>query len=410
MMREFEKKLEKYAELAVKVGVNIQQGQILVIKTALDAAELVRLIVKKAYEAGASDVVVQWSDDAVDRLRFEMAPDETLQTFSAWYAKEREEFAAKGAAFMSIVSSSPDWLQGIHPARIASFNKAKATAMYPYSRYIQSDKVSWTMIAAPSPAWAAKVFPDVPEEEQVGRLWEAIFHAARVDTDNPVDAWKRHVATVQGRVNELNEKRYKALVFTSPGTHLTVELPEHHIWIGLQSTNEQGIAFISNMPTEEIYTAPLKTGVNGYVSSTMPLSYGGTIIDRFTLTFDKGRIVDVKAVEGEEILNNLIATDEGAHYLGEVALVPTDSPISQSKVLFYHTLFDENASNHLAIGSPYPICIEGGKTMSAEELAAAGLNASVTHVDFMIGSADMDIDGIRADGTREPIFRSGTWA
>lgn len=409
-MKNFTEKLEKYAELAVKVGVNIQQGQTLVIKTTLDAAVLVRLIAKKAYEAGANDVFVQWSDDAVDRLRFAMAPEETLQTFSTWYAKEREEFAAKGAAFMSIVSSGPDWLQGIQPARIASFNKAKATAMYPYSRYIQTDKVSWTMIAAPSAAWAATVFPDVPEEKQIGRLWEAIFHATRVNTDNPVEAWKQHIATVQGRANELNEKRYQALVFTSPHTNLTVELPENHIWIGLQSTNEQGTSFISNMPTEEIYTAPLKTGVNGYVSSTMPLSYGGNIIDRFTLTFDKGRIVDVKAEEGEEILQNLIATDEGSHYLGEVALVPFDSPIAQSKVLFYHTLFDENASSHLAIGSPYPICIEGGKNMPAEELVAAGLNESVAHVDFMIGSADMDIDGIRADGTREPIFRKGNWA
>lgn len=282
--------------------------------------------------------------------------------------------------------------------------------MYPYSRYVQKDKISWTMIASPSADWAAKVFPDAPKEKQVDLLWDAIFRATRSNLEDPVKAWKEHVENLQEKTTYLNKKRYKMLVYEAPGTELTVELPKGHVWIGARNINPEGIEFISNIPVEEVYTAPLKTGVNGYVTSTKPLSYGGNIIDDFTLTFENGRIISVEAKKGEEILKNLIATDEGSSYLGEVALVPFNSPISQSNVLFFKTLFDENASNHLAIGSPYSICLEGGKTMTSEELVKNGFNESTTHVDFMIGSADMDIDGITSDGTREAIFRKGNWA
>jgi aminopeptidase len=406
----FQANLEKYAELAVKVGVNVQPNQTLVINTSLDSAEFVRLVVRKAYEVGAHNVIVNWADDMVTRAKYELAPDAAFTEYPEWRARELEELADKGAAFMSIVSSSPDLLKGVNPERIANFQKAAGTALSNYRKKIQSDKVSWTVIATPSPDWAAKVFPDAAPEEQVNLLWDAIFKATRADLDNPVEAWKKHDETLHEKVAYLNERRYKKLHYTAPGTDLTIELPEKHIWVGAGSINEQGNSFMANMPTEEVFTVPHRTGVNGYVASTKPLSYGGNIIDNFTITFENGRIVDVKAEQGEDILKRLVDTDEGSHYLGEVALVPFQSPISQSNVLFYNTLFDENASNHLAIGSAYAFCIEGGKTMSAEDLEKNGLNESITHVDFMIGSAEMNIDGITNDDQTEPVFRNGNWA
>ena len=409
-MKDFQSNLEKYAELAVQVGVNVQQGQTLVVNTALEGAELVRLIVRKAYEAGAANVVVNWSDDTVSRLKYELAPDEAFTEYPKWRAQETIELAEKGAAFLSVISSSPDLLKGIDPQRIANFQKASGTALKKWRQSMQSDKVSWSIVAVPSQAWADKVFPDEKPENRIDRLWEAIFKATRTDVPNPVEAWKEHDASLHEKVDYLNEQRYRKLHYKAPGTDLTIELPENHLWVGAGSINEQGHAFMANMPTEEVFTVPLKTGVNGEVTSTKPLSYGGNIIEDFTITFKDGRITDVKAAQGEDILKKLVETDEGSHYLGEVALVPFNSPISQSNVLFYNTLFDENASNHLAIGSSYAFCIEGGKNMSPEELAQNGLNESLTHVDFMIGSASMNIDGIKADGTSDPVFRNGDWA
>lgn len=409
-MTNFQERLEKYAQLAVSVGVNVQKGQTLVINATLDAAAFVRTAVKKAYEAGAKDVIVNWTDDTVSRTKYELAPLETFENYPKWRAKEMEELAENGAAFMSVVSSSPDLLKGIQSEKISTFQKAAGTAMSQYRKYIQSDKVSWTVIAVPSPAWADMVFPDTPQDERISLLWDAIFQATRTDTENPVDEWKKHDQSLHEKVDYLNNKRYQKLHYTAPGTDLTIELPDGHLWCGAGSINEQGNEFMANMPTEEVFTVPFKTGVNGIVSSTKPLSYGGNIIDNFTLTFENGRIVEVKAEQGEEILKQLVATDEGSHYLGEVALVPFNSPISQSNMLFYNTLFDENASNHLAIGSAYAFCLEGGKKMSTEELAEKGLNDSITHVDFMIGSDKMNIDGITADGTSEPVFRNGDWA
>jgi aminopeptidase len=409
-MSEFQKNLEKYAELAVKVGVNIQKGQTLSINATLDAVDFVRLVVKKAYEIGAFNVIVNWNDDGVTRTKYELAPDEAFNEYPLWRAKEMEDLVEKGAAFMSVVSSSPDLLKGVDPQRNANFQKAAGKALTKHRQAIQSDKVSWTVVAAASPAWAAKVFPDRPTEEQVGLLWDAIFKAVRVDSENPVDAWKKHDENLHEKVRYLNEKRYAKLHYKAPGTDLKIELPKTHLWVGAGSTNENGVGFMANMPTEEVFTVPYRTGVNGTVASTKPLSYGGNIIDNFSITFENGRIVGVKAEEGEEVLKRLVDTDEGSHYLGEVALVPYNSPISQSNILFFNTLFDENASNHLAIGSAYAFCIEGGKKMSPEELKNHGLNESISHVDFMIGSAEMDIDGITADGKIEPVFRNGNWA
>ncbi|MCQ6275194.1 aminopeptidase [Bacillus sp. V3B] len=409
-MSEFQQKLEKYAELAVKVGVNVQDGQTLVVNANLDAVEFVRLVVKKAYESGANNVVVNWNDDVASRLKYDLAPAEAFQEYPEWRAKETIAYAENGAAFMSIISSSPALLKGVDSERIANYQKVAGTALKQYRKYIQSDKVSWTVIAAPSQGWADMVFPNEPKETRVAKLWDAIFTTTRIDSEDPVEAWQKHDETLREKANHLNEKKYQRLHYKAPGTDLTIELPEKHLWCGAGSINEKGFAFMANMPTEEVFTVPNKTGVNGTVSSTKPLSYGGNIIDEFTLTFENGRIVDVKAKEGEAILKKLVDTDEGSHYLGEVALVPYNSPISQANILFFNTLFDENASNHLAIGSAYAFCLEGGKNMSAEELQAHGLNESITHVDFMIGSDQMDIDGVTPDGKTEPVFINGDWA
>ncbi|WP_313893674.1 aminopeptidase [Psychrobacillus sp.] len=409
-MTTFNDNLEKYAALVVEVGVNIQPGQNLYIATSIDSVGLARLITKKAYEIGANQVFVDFSDDEITRMRYDLAPQESFEIFPSWKIQERELLAEQGAAFLSIISQSPDLLKGVDTVKISAFQKATGIAMSKYRQYVQSDKISWSVIASPSKEWAKKVFPNVAEEEQVSSLWEAIFKAVRADLEDPVAAWKEHDVLLRNKVDYLNDKNYTKLHYTAPGTDLTIELPKGHLWCGSGSVNEKGESFMPNMPTEEVFTAPLKTGVNGYVASTKPLSYGGNIIDNFTITFEKGRIVKVEAEQGQEVLEHLVATDEGSHYLGEVALVPHDSPISNSNLLFYNTLFDENASNHLAIGSAYAFCIEGGKKMSREELAENGLNESITHVDFMIGSNDMNIDGMKEDGTSEPVFRNGNWA
>lgn len=409
-MSDFMKKLEKYAELAVKVGVNVQPGQNLVVNAAVDSADLVRLIVKKAYEQGARLVKVNWSDDTVTRLRYDLAAEESFSDEPKWYAGEMLELVEGGAAILHVISSDPDLLKGVSHDRITNLQKATGKVMKKYRQYQQADKFSWSIVAVPSKAWAAKVFPDAPESEQVDKLWDAIFHTCRVDREDTFEAWDEHIKNLKGKSEYLNAKRYKKLHYIAPGTDLTIELPEGHLWVAADSTNEQGHLFLANVPTEEVFTAPHKDGVNGKVSSTKPLSYSGNIIDEFTVTFENGRIVDVTAKQGEDTLKQLISLDEGAHYLGEVALVPHRSPISDTNILFYNTLFDENASNHLAIGSAYAFNLQGGKTMSPEELEKAGLNSSMTHVDFMVGSAEMNIYGVTQDGIEEQIFKDGNWA
>ncbi|MFV2046405.1 aminopeptidase [Metabacillus litoralis] len=409
-MSNFKQNLEKYAELAVRVGVNIQPNQNLTINASTEVVEFVRLVVKKAYEAGARNVYVEWHDDVITRTRFELASEEALSDYPEWKAKGLETLAEHDGAFMSIISSDPDLLSGIDPKRIAASTKAAGMALTKYRNYLQADKASWTVIAAPSKEWAAKVFPNETENKQVEKLWEAIFRTTRIDQADPVEAWKQHNDSLHTKVDYLNNKRYKKLHYKAEGTDLTIELHPTHTWVGAGSENEKGNFFMANMPTEEVFTVPLRNGVNGVVQSTKPLSYSGNLIDNFSLTFEDGRIVSVKAEKGEAVLKQLVETDEGSHYLGEIALVAHDSPISQSGILFYNTLFDENASNHLAIGNGYAFCVEGGKKMSREELEKVGVNSSLTHVDFMIGSADMAIDGIKEDGTSEPIFRNGTWA
>ncbi|WP_338553016.1 aminopeptidase [Paenibacillus sp. KS-LC4] len=402
--------LEKYAEIIVKIGVNVQQGQAVYVTGAIEVAPLVRLVAEKAYAVGASNVHIDWTDDQLSRLKYEKAGAEVFEHFPQWETAKRQEFVDKGAAFISIVSASPDLLKGVDTQRISSYQKAAGAGLKEFRRAIQADRVSWTVVAAAAKDWAKKVFPEAEGEQATQLLWEAIFKAVRLHAEDPVAAWQEHNRALEGKAAALNSYNFKKLHYTAPGTDLTIELHDKHLWVAASSENEQNVPFMANMPTEEVFTVPLKTGVNGYVSSTKPLSYGGNIIDRFKLTFENGRIVKAEAEEGEALLQKLIDTDEGARYLGEVALVPHYSPISESNILFYNTLFDENASNHLAIGSGYAFNIEGGKKMSPEELEANGVNASLTHNDFMIGSADMDIDGIQADGTVVSVFRKGNWA
>lgn len=410
MSDNFNKKLSKYAELVIKVGVNIQRGQFLFISASTEEVELARLLTKHAYLQGAKQVFVDFVDDMITRTRYELAEEESFQYFPEWKIVERERLVELGAAFISITSQSPNLLSGIAPNKIAFAQKASGLALNNFRQAVQSDKIAWTVIGAASKDWAAKVFPHLKEDEQVTALWDAIFEATRVTLEDPIQAWEKHNIQLQNKVNYLNEKKFEKLHYTAPGTDLTIELPKGHIWCGGSSKNIDGISFNANMPTEEVFTAPLKTGVNGIVASTKPLSYGGNIIDDFVLTFENGKIVNIRAKQGEDVLKNLVATDEGSHYLGEIALVPHNSPISNSNILFYNTLFDENASNHLAIGSAYSFCLEGGKELNQEQLVERGLNTSLTHVDFMIGSAEMNIDGITEDGEVTALFRNGNWS
>ncbi|MCM3116956.1 aminopeptidase [Neobacillus sp. MER 74] len=409
-MRTFHEKLEKYAALAVEIGANVQKGQILFISASIESYEFVKLITKRAYEIGASEVIYEWNDDTLTRMKYESASDEVFTDFPTYRVMQREELAAKNAAFIFIDSRNPDLLNGIDPERISNFNKASGTALAKFRTYMLSDKFAWTIVAYPNQDWADKVFPNIDEAERINALWDAIFSATRIDDEDTIGAWKEHIAALDSKANYLNGRKYKSLHYRAPGTDLTIELSEKHKWVSAGNHNEKGTLFIANIPTEEVFTSPNKYGVNGFVASTKPLSYSGNLIENFTLTFKEGKIVDFTCENGYETLKQLIETDDGSRYLGEIALVPHQSPISNSNTIFYNTLFDENASNHLAIGEGFPFCLDEGKTMSKEELATIGLNESMTHVDFMIGSCDMDIDGMLPDGRIEPIFRNGNWA
>lgn len=406
----FQEKLAAYAELAVKVGVNIQPGQYLLINTSVDALEFTRLVVKEAYAAGAGRVQVNFTDGEIERAFYEHAVDDEFKIFPEWIVKQREELIERKGALLWIDAEDPDLLSGIPVSRLADQQKASGKALVNYRSAVMKDEISWSIVAVPSAKWAAKVFSTLPADEQIDALWNAIFKTVRVDEGNAVENWRKHVTNLEERASLMNEKRYVKLHYTAPGTDLTIALPDKHLWLTGGSKSPDGTTFIANMPTEEVYTLPSKFGVNGVVRNTKPLVYRGNIIDDFTLTFEGGKIIKAEAGVGHNLLQELIAVDEGSCYLGEVALVPHESPISASEILYYNTLFDENASNHLAIGEAYPTCYKGGRDLQEGQLEALGINVSITHEDFMIGSSEMDIDGVLADGTVEQIFRKGGWA
>ncbi|MEF2290841.1 aminopeptidase [Virgibacillus dokdonensis] len=401
---------KKYATLALRTGVNLQKGQALMINAPIEGADFTKIVVRKAYEMGAKNVHINWVDDELTRLKFEYAPDEVIAHIPEWRVMLHESFAEDGAAVLNIRSTNPDLLQGIDSAKVAKANKAGAEAMKNFRKYTMNDKIAWSIISIPTGDWAQKIFPNKSREAAIESLWEAIVKIVRVDKEDPIAAWEEHNASLRVAREVLNDKNYKKLIFKAPGTNLEMELPEGHIWKGGSAQTEGGITFNPNMPTEEVFSLPHKYRVNGTVSSTKPLNYGGSLIDRFKLTFKDGEVVDFTAEQGQDTLEHLLNIDEGSKRLGEVALVPHESPVSQSGLIFYNTLFDENASCHIALGKAYPTNLEGGAQMNEEELDQHGVNDSLSHVDFMIGSDQLDIDGVFADGTTEPVFRNGTWA
>ncbi|NLC04638.1 MAG: aminopeptidase [Tissierellia bacterium] len=410
-MLNFESKLSEYAELVVKVGINLQSGQPLVISSPVEAADFVRAVAKHAYELGAKEVHVNWNDDVLTKLKYENSPMEVFENFPLWYVEGMEEYAKGGAGFISIHAQDPYLLKDADPKKIAAFNISSSKALKEFRNYTMNDINSWCVVAVPTKNWAMRVFPNVSEDVAIEQLWDAIFNATRMDLIDPTLAWKDHIDTLVEKGNVLNQKRFKYLHYTSSnGTDLKVELPKDHIWVSGGSTNSKGVYFVANMPTEEVFTLPLKTGVNGVVYSTKPLNYGGKLIDNFRLEFKEGKVVDYHAEVGEDTLHDLLHIDEGAKYLGEVALVPFTSPISNSNIIFMNTLFDENASCHFALGKAYPTNIKGGEHMSEEELESAGVNDSLTHVDFMIGSSDTDILGETHRGEKIQVFKNGEWA
>ncbi len=411
MKLDFQTKLENYAELVLRLGVNLQQNQTLMINAPTEALEFVRVVAKKAYGLGAKDIHINWADEVLTRLKYEHAPLETLTTVPQWQIDRQNYFAEDGAAVLSIKQSNPDMLKGIDPGRISAANKASGEAFKNFRNYTMNDRITWCVASVPGEAWARKVFPDATSgEEAIEKLWEQIFTITRADQEDPIAVWNDHNQTLAKVRDFMNKKNFKKLIYKAPGTDLELELPEGHIWKGGSTPTEGGVPFNANIPTEEVFTMPNKYGVNGTVRNTKPLNYGGNVIDNFSLTFKDGQVVDFQAEEGYESLKHLLETDEGSSRLGEVALVPHESPISQSGLIFYNTLYDENASCHLALGKAYPTSIKGGSKMNDDELDQNGVNNSLAHVDFMMGSAELDIDGVTQDGKVEPVFRNGTWA
>lgn len=403
--------LQKYARLIVRAGCNLQKDQELFIRARLEAAPLVRLVTEEAYRAGAKEVTVAWSDERVTRLRYENAPMECFTNFPEWQAVQQNGIAQRGGAILSILSDDPQALSGVDSKKLLAGTKASRIACKPFFEGMDFGRNVWCIVGAAAPAWAKRVFPDCTEEEAVGKLWEAILHAARVDTPNPVAAWEVHRRSFEKRRAFLNEKQFDRLIYqNSIGTDITLGLPKDHIWQGGGSETVDGVYFFPNMPTEEIFCSPDRTRTSGTVHSALPLSFQGVLIDDFSLTFEKGRVTGCSAAQGEDTLREILATDDGAKMLGECALIPKQSPISEMGVLFYNTLFDENAACHFAIGMGFPECVQGGLQMSKEQLAVLGINDSSTHVDFMLGTPDLSITGVTADGEEIPVFRDGGWA
>ncbi len=404
------KQMEKYAELLVRVGINIQNNQILVINSPIETAEFTRLLSVKAYEAGAREVVIRWNDEKATRIKYDMANDEIFDEAPAWITTLCNDYAEQDAAFLSISASDPEIMKGVDPKRMSRANKASSIALAAYRQRMMSNKNVWCVASIPTAAWAKKVFPNATEEVAIEQLWDAIFKSVRVDQADPVAAWQIHQKDLNQRLNFLNTANFKALRYKNAlGTDLTVNLVPNHIWYGGGDAAPQGHIFFANMPTEEVFTMPDRFGANGKIYSSIPLNYNGNLIEEFWFEFKDGLVINYGAAKGVDVLKELLDTDEGAKRLGEVALVPYDSPISNQKILFFNTLYDENASCHFALGKAYPVNVKGGTAMDVETLKANGANDSLTHVDFMVGTSDLEITGIHQDGSEVPVFVKGNF-
>lgn len=406
---EFANNLKKYADLAVQTGANVQSGDTVYVQIAVDQAPLARLIVASAYKAGAAEVLVQWQDDTLSRLNLTHMDEDRLENVPPYVKGMFDYWVDNNAKRITVLSADPDNLSSVDPRRVATYTAGFQKAYARLSDAITTNQISWTIIGAASPKWAQKVFPELPTSEAVSKLWGEIFKTTRIDADDPEAAWQQHVTRLNEKAAWLNAQQFDAIHYSAPGTDLTVGLPKHHIWTAAGSRNPRGEFFIPNMPTEEVFTVPDHHRIDGTVSSTKPLSYSGSVLEGMHFTFKNGEVINYKADRGEDVLQHLF-TIRGAKSLGEVSLVPDPSPISQSGIIFFNTLFDENASDHMAFGEAYPFCVEGGVEMSPEQRERVGLNDADTHVDFMMGSAEMDIDGITPDGNLVPIFRKGDWA
>lgn len=408
--------LKKYAEAIVRIGLNLRKGQRLIITNATSRGvppagrALVHEVTRAAYAAGARYVEAIWGDEEMQRIRLQHAPADSFDEYPKFHISGVLDMIQNGDALLSVYANDPDAYAGLDPERVAAMQKSHLQNYSPISAAVSRNAVNWCVVASASPAWAAKVFPDLPAAQAEERLWEAIFDATRASRPDPIAAWQEHIQNLIKRAKYMQAKNYTALHYQAPGTDFTLGLPAGHRWIAARMPAENGVEFTANMPTEEIFTLPDRHRAQGTVSATFPLSYGGSLIEDFSLTFENGKIVKVSAKKNEAILQKLIETDEGSKRLGEVALVPASSPIAQRGHLFYNTLFDENASCHIAIGRAYRFTLTGGEELSDEEFTAAGGNLSLSHVDFMIGSPQMDIDGLTADGNREAVMRQGEWA
>ncbi|WP_115282261.1 aminopeptidase [Staphylococcus aureus] len=413
ILTNYKEKLQQYAELLVKVGMNVQPKQPVFIRSSVETLELTHLIVEEAYHCGASDVRVVYSDPTLKRLKFE---NESVEHFAnhelkSYDVEARMDYVKRGAANLALISEDPDLMDGIDSQKLQAFQQQNARAFKGYMESVQKNQFPWVVAAFPSKAWAKRVYPELSVEEAYIKFIDEVFDIVRIDGNDPVENWRQHIANLSVYAQKLQQKNYHALHYVSEGTDLTVGLAKNHIWEDATSyVNGKEQAFIANIPTEEVFTAPDRNRVDGYVTNKLPLSYNGTIIDQFKLMFKDGEIIDFSAEKGEAVLKDLINTDEGSRRLGEVALVPDDSPISNRNTIFYNTLFDENAACHLAIGSAYAFNIQGGTEMTVEEKIASGLNDSNVHVDFMIGSSDLTIYGIFEDGSKELAFENGNWA
>jgi len=407
----FEEKLDRFAEVAVRVGLNLGKGQELLISAPLEALPLVRRITEHAYKAGALLVTSFYSDDPSILARYKYADDASFDHAAQWMADSMAAAFRSGAARLAIAGANPALLAKQDPAKVSRANIAASKAGKPAMELITKHAINWSIVAAATPEWAKLVFPGEDVDTAVAKLWDAIFLASRVTGEDPVAEWKQHGQNLKKRVDMLNEKRFHALHFKSQDgtTDLTVGLADDHLWAGGGGEAGNGIFCNPNIPTEECFTTPHKDRVDGFVKASKPLSHQGTLIENITCTFEGGKIISATATAGEDVLNRLISTDDGARRLGEVALVPHSSPIAQSGVLFWNTLFDENAASHIALGQAYATCLISGENMSQDKLTALGANSSLIHVDWMIGSGKMDVDGLNAAGTAEPLMRSGEW-